>query len=114
MPKGQSKMDNPEKLTTQDTLDEDYQIKNTTQYVLDTTIQQTNTNNYCSENQTYDIKLYLTMYLFLLFQDPMEEQAHKEDKAAKDHKVNIDTFTFTRKYIFIYWTADWSFLFYLC
>ena len=31
-------MDNPEKLATQDTQDEDKQDKNTTQYVLDTTI----------------------------------------------------------------------------
>jgi len=31
-------MDNPEKLTTQSTQDEDKQSKNTTQYVLDTTI----------------------------------------------------------------------------
>jgi len=31
-------MDNPEKLTTLGTQDEDKQSKNTTQYVLDTTI----------------------------------------------------------------------------
>ena len=31
-------MDNPEKLATQGTQDEDKQSKNTTQYVLDTTI----------------------------------------------------------------------------
>jgi hypothetical protein len=31
-------MDNPEKLATQDTQDENKQSKNTTQYVLDTTI----------------------------------------------------------------------------
>jgi len=31
-------MDNPEKLATQGTQDEDKQNKNTTQYVLDTTI----------------------------------------------------------------------------
>jgi hypothetical protein len=31
-------MDNPEKLTTYDTQDEDMQSKNTTQYMLDTTI----------------------------------------------------------------------------
>ena len=35
---GQSKMDNPEKLATQSTQDEDKQNKSTTQYVLDTTI----------------------------------------------------------------------------
>jgi hypothetical protein len=32
------KMDNPEKLATQGTQDEDNQNKNTAQYVLDTTI----------------------------------------------------------------------------
>ena len=37
-PKGQSTMDNPEKLATQGTQDEDKQNKNTTQNVLDTTI----------------------------------------------------------------------------
>jgi hypothetical protein len=37
-PKGQTKMDNPEKSATQGTQDEDKQNKNTTQYVLDTTI----------------------------------------------------------------------------
>jgi len=31
-------MDNPEKPATQDTQDEDRQIKNTTQYVLDNTM----------------------------------------------------------------------------
>ena len=35
---GQSKTDNPEKLTTYGIQDEDKQNKNTTQYVLDTTI----------------------------------------------------------------------------
>jgi len=34
----QSKIDNPEKLATVGTQDEDKQNKNTTQYVLDTTI----------------------------------------------------------------------------
>ena len=34
----QSKMDNPEKLATYGTQDEEKQNKNTTQYVLDTTI----------------------------------------------------------------------------
>ena len=38
--KGQSKMDNQEKLATQGTQDEEKQNKNTTQYVLDTTIRQ--------------------------------------------------------------------------
>ena len=38
MPNGQSKMNNPEKLATQGTQDEDEQNKNITQYVLDTTI----------------------------------------------------------------------------
>ena len=38
--KGQSKMDNPEKLATQGTQDEEKQNKKTTQYVLDTTIRQ--------------------------------------------------------------------------
>ena len=37
-PKGQSKRDNPEKLVTYDTQDEEKQCKNTTQHVLDTTI----------------------------------------------------------------------------
>ena len=36
--KGKSKKDNPEKLETLDTQDEDKQTKNTTQYGLDTTI----------------------------------------------------------------------------
>jgi hypothetical protein len=38
IPKGQAKMDNPEKLATECTQDEEKQNKNTTQYVLDTTI----------------------------------------------------------------------------
>ena len=38
IPKGQSKRDNPEKLATQGTQDEEKQIKNTAQYVLDTTM----------------------------------------------------------------------------
>ena len=38
IPKGQSKMDNPEKLATQGTKDEDKQNNSTIQYVLDTTI----------------------------------------------------------------------------
>ena len=38
MPKGQSIMDNPEKLATQDTQDEEKQNKNLTQYVLETSI----------------------------------------------------------------------------
>ena len=39
IPKGQSKKDNPEKLATQGTQDEEKQNKNTTQYVLNTTIE---------------------------------------------------------------------------
>ena len=35
---GQSKMDNPEKLATYGTQDEEKQNKNATQYVLETTI----------------------------------------------------------------------------
>jgi hypothetical protein len=38
IPKVQSKMDNPEKLATQGTKDENKQNKNTTQNVLDTPI----------------------------------------------------------------------------
>ena len=38
IPKGQSEMDNPEKLATQGTQDEEKQNKNTTQYALDGTI----------------------------------------------------------------------------
>ena len=38
-------MDNPEKLVTQGTQDEEKQNKNTTQYGLDTNYEQTNTNN---------------------------------------------------------------------
>ena len=38
IPKGQSKMDNREKLTTQGTQDEDKQNKNTAQYVFDTSM----------------------------------------------------------------------------
>ena len=41
IPKGQSKKDNPEKLATQSTQDEEKQSKNTTQYVLD------NITQYC-------------------------------------------------------------------
>ena len=37
-PKGKSIMDNPEKLATQGTQDEEKQKKNTTQYVLDTSM----------------------------------------------------------------------------
>jgi hypothetical protein len=37
-PKGQSKMNNPEKLATQGTQDRDNQNKNIAQYVLDTTM----------------------------------------------------------------------------
>ena len=36
--KGQSQIDNPEKLATVGTQDEDKQTKSTTQYVLDTTM----------------------------------------------------------------------------
>ena len=38
IPKGQSQMDNPGKMTTLGTQDEEKQNKNTTQYVLNTTI----------------------------------------------------------------------------
>jgi len=38
-------MDNPEKLATLDTQDEDKKNKYTTQYVLDTTMRKQNTNN---------------------------------------------------------------------
>ena len=38
IPQEQSKMDNPDKLATQGTKDEDKQHKNTTEYVLDTTL----------------------------------------------------------------------------
>ena len=38
VPKGKSKMDNPEKLATQFTQDDEKQTKNTTQYMLDTAI----------------------------------------------------------------------------
>ena len=38
VPKGQSKMDNPEKQAKQDTQDEDKQSKTTTQYALGTNI----------------------------------------------------------------------------
>jgi len=38
IPKGQSKLNNPEKLATYGTQDEEKQTKNITQYVLDTTI----------------------------------------------------------------------------
>ena len=38
IPKGQSKMNNPEKLTTWGTQDKEKHSKNTTQYVLDTTL----------------------------------------------------------------------------
>jgi hypothetical protein len=37
-PNGQAKMDNPEKLLTQGTQDEEIQNKNTTQYMLDITM----------------------------------------------------------------------------
>ena len=38
-------MDNPEKLATQGTQDEEKQNKNTTQYVLDTTLANTHKQN---------------------------------------------------------------------
>ena len=38
-------MDNPEKLATQGTQDEEKRNKNTTQYVLDNTMYTNNTNN---------------------------------------------------------------------
>ena len=38
IPKGQSKIDNPEKLPTQGTQDDEKQNKNIKQYVLDTTM----------------------------------------------------------------------------
>ena len=38
-------MDNPEKLATYGTQDDDKQNKNTKQYLLDTTISKINTNN---------------------------------------------------------------------
>ena len=38
IPKGLSRKDNPEKLATYGTQDEEKQSKNTTQYMLDTTI----------------------------------------------------------------------------
>ena len=38
IPKGQSKMDTPEKLATQGTQEEDKQNKHSTQYVLETTV----------------------------------------------------------------------------
>ena len=41
----QSKMNNPGKLETQGTQDEDEQNKNTPQYVLDTPIRKQNKNN---------------------------------------------------------------------
>ena len=49
---GQHKMDKPEKLATEGTLDEHKPSKNTTQYVLDTTISMTlfgNNNHYYIE-----------------------------------------------------------------
>ena len=45
IPKGQSKMDNPEKLATQDTHDEEKLTKNTTLYLLRHHYTQANTNN---------------------------------------------------------------------
>ena len=56
IPKGQSKMDNPEKMATQGTQDEDKENKSTTQYVLDTTIRKQNTNNI---NKTWMFHFYL-------------------------------------------------------
>ena len=51
-------MDNPKKLATYGTQDEDKQNKHTTQYVLDTTIRtQTNTNNVCKTYNTTGGKL---------------------------------------------------------
>ena len=48
--KGQSKIDNPEKLATWGTQDEEKQNKNTTLYVLDTTIckKTNNVNKTCT------------------------------------------------------------------
>ena len=45
IPQEQSKMENPEKLSTLCIQDEEKQNKNTTQYVLDTTLRKQNTSN---------------------------------------------------------------------
>ena len=53
-------MDNPEKLATQGTQDEEKQNKNTTQYVLDTfIIMQTNINN-VNKSPPVSLPLYLS------------------------------------------------------
>ena len=45
IPKGQLKMNNPEKLATQSTQDEEKQNKNTTQYELNTTMRKQTQHN---------------------------------------------------------------------
>ena len=59
MPKGQSKMVNPEKLVTEGTQDEDKQNKNTTQYVLNITALQKGTHTNLIENIFYK---YIEIY----------------------------------------------------
>ena len=53
IPKGQYKMDNPEKLATWGIQDEEKQSKNTTQYVLDTTIHKQTQITYTSNEPSY-------------------------------------------------------------
>ena len=51
--KWQSKLDNPEKLATYCTQDEEKQSKNTTQYVLDATIRKQTQITYIGHEPTY-------------------------------------------------------------
>ena len=53
MPKWQSKKDNPEKLTTQGTQDEENQSKNTTQYVLNITMRKQTQRTYIRHEPSY-------------------------------------------------------------
>ena len=50
-PKGPSKKENPEKLATQSSQDEEKQNKNTTQYVMDTTIRKQTQSTWNSERK---------------------------------------------------------------
>jgi hypothetical protein len=59
---GQSKKNNPQKLATYVTQDNEKQNKNTTQYVLETTMHKTNVNKTCALLQTTEVKTNRTSF----------------------------------------------------
>ena len=67
MPKWQSKKDNPEKLTTQGTQDEENQSKNTTQYVLNITMRKQTQRTYIRHEPSYkqlEVKTKRTQFFY--------------------------------------------------